>query len=57
MRVELVAARAAWALAGGPVQKTLKTASKYAESGYLFTRIQVKLILIVYLPSYRIQSI
>jgi len=41
---ELVAARAAWAWAGLPVQRTLKTASRYAKSGYLFTRIQVKLI-------------
>ena len=27
---------------GTLVQKVLKTASKYAENGYLFTRIQVK---------------
>ncbi len=29
----------------GPVQKTLKTASKYAERGYIFTRIQVKVLI------------
>ena len=32
----------AWA--GALVQKVLKTASKYAENGDLFTRIQVKII-------------
>ena len=36
--------QAAWRGQGALVQKALKTASKYAENGYLFTRIQVKKI-------------
>ena len=38
--------RSAWRGQGTLVQKVLKTASKYAENGDLFTRIQVKKIII-----------
>ena len=39
--------QAAWRGQGALVQKVLKTASKYAEKGGRFTRIQFKLIKVV----------
>ena len=40
-----LAVPAAWRGQGVLVQKALKTASKYAENGYLFTQIQFKKII------------
>ena len=39
-RGERISSSGGMAWTGGPVQKALKTASKYAENGYLFTPIQ-----------------
>ena len=44
MRMELVARQGGVDVDKGPVQRRLKTASMYAERGYRFTWIQVKLI-------------
>ena len=45
MRGTVLTVQAAWRGQGALMQKALKTASKYAEIGYLFTRIQVKRII------------
>lgn len=44
MGMELVARQGGVNVGEGPVQRRLKTASMYAERGYRFTWIQVKVI-------------